>query len=94
MHKCPHCNQESISTLQKLLAIAPLQVSCNACHQYSYVRVTYALLTLTVWIVLTWILIGLAYWFQMSFLLFGTIPAMVIAVNRHLISAPLSKAQV
>lgn len=94
MHECPHCNQESISTLQKLSAISPLQISCKACKHNSYVHNTYALVALTVWIIMTWILIGLAYWFQMSFLLFGTIPAMVIAVDRHLINAPLSKAQV
>jgi len=39
-------------------------------------------------------LIGLAYWFQMSFLLFGAIPAMVIAIDRYLVRAPLSKVQV
>lgn len=94
MHECPHCKQESISTLQKLLAISPLHVSCQACHQNSYVHITYALVALTVWIIMTWILIGLAYWFQMSFLLFGSAPAMVIAVERHLVGAPLSKAQV
>ena len=94
MHECPHCKQESISTLQKLFAISPLQANCVACHQYSYIHITYALVALTVWIVMTWVLIGLAYLFQMSFLLLGTIPAMVIAVDRHLISAPLSKTQV
>ena len=94
MHECPHCNQESISALQKLLAISPLQVSCNACHQYSHVHITYALIALTVWILMTWVLIALTYWFQMSFLLFGSIPAMIIAVDRYLVRAPLSKVQV
>ena len=94
MHECPHCNQASISTLQKLLAISPLRVRCSACHQLSYVHITYALVALTVWIIMTWMLIGLSYWFQMSFLLLGTIPALIIAVDRHLLRAPLSKAQV
>jgi hypothetical protein len=80
MHECPHCHQESISTLQKLLAISPLQLSCKACQQHSYIHNVYALVALTVWI--------------MSFLLFGSIPAMVIAVDRYLIKAPLSKVQV
>lgn len=94
MHECPHCHQESISTLQKLLAISPLQLSCKACQQHSYIHNVYALEALTVWIVMTWLLIALAYWFQMSFLLFGSIPAMVIAVDRYLVKAPLSKVQV
>lgn len=93
MHECPHCKQASISTFKKLLAIAPLQVSCSDCRQYSYVHSTYALVALTVWIIMTWVLIALSYRFQMSFLLFGTVPAMIIAVDRHLIRAPLSKAQ-
>ncbi|MGA1740930.1 MAG: hypothetical protein ACO4AC_01995 [Pseudohongiellaceae bacterium] len=91
MHTCPHCNQESISTRQKLLGIAPLLVSCNNCHQDSYIHIVYALVALTVWIIMTWMLIGLAYWFRMSFLLFGSIPAMVIAVDYCLVKAPLSK---
>ncbi len=94
MHECPHCHQESISTLQKLLAISPMRVCCGACQQYSYIHNTYALVALTVWIIMTWILIALAYWFQMSFLLLGSIPAMIIAVDRYLIRAPLSKDQV
>jgi hypothetical protein len=94
MHECPHCHQESISTLQKLLAISPLQLSCKACLQHSYIHNVYALVALTVWIIMTWLLIALAYWFQMSFLLFGSVPAMVIVVDRYLINAPLTKAQV
>jgi len=94
MHECPHCHQESISTLQKLLAISPMRVCCFACQQYSHIHNTYALVALTVWIVMTWLLIALAYWFQMSLLLLGSIPAMVIAVDRYLIKAPLSKVQV
>lgn len=94
MHECPHCHQESISNLQKLLAISPMRARCKACQQYSYIYNTYALIALTVWIIMTWVLIALAYWFQMSFLLFGSIPAMVIAVDRYLLRAPLSKVQV
>ncbi len=93
MHECPHCHQESISTLQKLLAISPLQVSCNSCKQSSHINTVYALVALTAWIIMTWLLIALAYWFQMSFLLLGSIPAMVIAVDRYLIRAPLTKVQ-
>jgi hypothetical protein len=94
MHECPHCHQESISTLQKLLAISPLQVSCKACNQSSHINVVYALVALTVWIIMTWLLIALAYWFQMSFLLLGSFPAMVIAVDRYLIRAPLTKVHI
>ncbi|MAM69910.1 MAG: hypothetical protein CMP91_02025 [Gammaproteobacteria bacterium] len=93
MHECPHCKRESISSLQKILAISPIQATCTVCQQKSYIHIIYGLVALTVWIVMTWMLIGLAYWFQMSFLLFGTLPALVIAIDRYLIQAPLLKVQ-
>ncbi len=93
MHECPHCKQESISTLQKLFAISPFQVNCASCNQYSHILGIYAFIALTAWIIMTWMLIGLAYMFQMSFLVLGTVPAMVIAVDRFLVNAPLYKVQ-
>tara|TARA_R110000772_G_scaffold63282_14_gene141788 strand:+ start:1021 stop:1305 length:285 start_codon:yes stop_codon:yes gene_type:complete len=91
MHECPHCKQESISTLQKIIAVTPLQATCMVCRQKSYIHIIYGLIALTVWIVMTWLLIGLAYLMQMSFLLLGSAPAMVIAVDRYLINAPLRR---
>lgn len=93
MHKCPHCAQETISTFQKLLAISPLHVSCDGCHQKSHIHIMQALTAITFWIIMTWVLIGLAYWFQMSFLLFGSIPVLLIAVDRYLLKPPLLKVQ-
>lgn len=91
MHECPHCNQEGISTLQKIAAVTPLLATCEVCQKKSYIHILYGLITLTVWIVMTWLLIGLAYMMQMSFLLLGSAPAMVIAVDRFLINAPLRR---
>ncbi len=91
MYECPHCKRDSISTQQKLLSIYPLALTCSVCGKNASIHIIYALVALTVWIVMTWGLIALAYWLQMSFLLFGTIPAFVIAVDRYIISAPFIK---
>lgn len=93
MHECPHCYQESISSLQKVIAVSPLQATCGICNRKSYIHILYGLVALTVWIVMTWMLIGLAYFFQMSFLLFGSVPSLIIAIDRYLIQAPLFKVQ-
>ncbi len=93
MHECPHCNRESISSMQKVLAVSPILATCKVCHRKSYIHILYGLIAMTVWIVMTWVLIGLAYFFQMSFLLFGSAPSLIIAIDRYLIQAPLYKAQ-
>jgi hypothetical protein len=92
MHECPHCNQESISSMQKVLAVSPIMATCKVCRRKSYIHILYGLIALTVWIIMTWALIGLAYFFQMSFLLFGSVPSLIIAIERYLIQAPLYKA--
>lgn len=91
MHECPHCKQESISSLQKIIAVSPIHATCTYCKRKSYIHILYGLIALTAWIIMTWMLIGLAYWFQMSFLLFGSVPAMIIAIDRYLVQAPLFK---
>jgi hypothetical protein len=89
MHKCPHCQQDGVSHLQKILSIFFGPAICSACHKPSYVHILYAMLALGTWIILTWVFIGLSYMAHTSFFLLGTIPAMVLAINKFLIQAPL-----
>lgn len=89
MQKCPHCQQEGITNLQKALSVSFAPAVCSYCHGRSYVHVIYGLTAMTVWIVLTWVFIGLSYMSRSSFFLLGTIPAMVLAVNKFLLEAPL-----
>lgn len=89
MHKCPHCGHEAITTVQKLLSVNFGPAVCPHCHGRSYVHVINGLIALTLWIVLTWIFIGLSYMSRSSFFLLGTIPAMILSVNKYLVEAPL-----
>ena len=89
MHKCPHCQQESITSLQKICSVSFAPARCAECHQLSYVHAIYGLFAMTTWIVITWVFIGLSYMSNSSFFLLGTIPAMILAVNKYLLDAPL-----
>lgn len=89
MQECPHCHQEGITNLQKALSVYFGPAECALCHGRSYVHVIYGLAAMTTWIVLTWVFIGLSYMSRSSFFLLGTIPAMILAVNKYLLEAPL-----
>ena len=89
MHVCPHCQAESISSLQKVFSVSFAPVICPNCKGRSYVHVLYGLLAMTTWIVLTWLFIGLSYMSRSSIFLLGSVPAAVVAVNKFMINAPL-----
>ena len=89
MQKCPHCQQHGISNLQKLISVSFAPATCSLCKQQSYTHIIYGLYALTTWIAITWVFIGLSYMSRSSFFLLGTIPAMVLAVNKYLLQSPL-----
>ncbi len=89
MHKCPHCQREGISSLQKAFSVCFTPAICEFCREPSYIHVIYGLCAMTTWIVITWVFIGLSYMAKSSFFLLGTVPAMVLAVNKFLLQAPL-----
>lgn len=88
MQKCPHCQQDGISNLSKALSLYFRPAICSFCQGRSYVHAVYGLFAMSVWIVLTWLFIGLSYMSRSSFFLLGTIPALVLAINRFLLEAP------
>jgi hypothetical protein len=51
--------------------------------------VIHGLLALITWIMLTWVFIGVALFLQKSFYLIGTIPALVFAVDKCMLTAPM-----
>ncbi|MDT8399149.1 MAG: hypothetical protein RQ899_11090 [Pseudomonadales bacterium] len=69
------------------MCVAPAR--CSFCEQKSSIHVVYGLLAMTTWIVITWVFIGLSYMSRSSFFLLGTLPALVLAVNKYLLQAPL-----
>lgn len=88
-HECPHCHEKRISSYQKIFSVSFSPAICPHCHQPSHVHIVNGLITLTAWIILTWLFIGLAIMAKMSFFLLGTIPAMIVCVNKYLLKAPL-----
>jgi hypothetical protein len=89
MHECPHCKHISISSLQKLCSVAFMPATCPDCSRYSYLQLTYALKAFIAWVILTWVFIGLALYQRMTIYLIGTIPAMLYAVDRYMLHAPM-----
>jgi hypothetical protein len=41
------------------------------------------------WVVVTWVFIGIAIFERMSIYLVGTIPALLIAVDKYMLNAPM-----
>jgi hypothetical protein len=93
MHLCPHCKQEGITTVQKLCSVSFAPAVCKLCHQRSYLHIVHGLYALVIWIMLTWVFIGVALWQQMSIYLIGVVPALILAVDKYMLKAPLSIAR-
>lgn len=100
MHTCPHCKQQGITSLQKIMSVTfvpgtipYLPAVCQFCGQRSYLDVIHGLYALGIWIVLTWVFIFVAMFQQMSIYLIGTVPAMFLAVDKYMLKAPLSCIQ-
>jgi len=89
LHECPCCHERSISNYQKIFSVAFSPACCPQCKKLSYVPIIHGLMVLTAWMILTWIFIGLAIMAGMSFFLLGTIPALIVCIDRYLIKAPL-----
>ena len=89
MHACPHCQKAGITTLAKLGSVSFAPATCHACGRQAYLHIMHALLALLVWIALTWVFIGVALWQGMSIYLIGTIPALLLAVDKFMLKAPM-----
>ena len=89
LNECPSCHEHSISNYQKIFSVSFSPASCPQCNKQSYVPIVHGLMTLTAWMILTWVFIGLAIMAGMSFFLLGTIPALIVCIDRYLIKAPL-----
>lgn len=89
MHEYPHCKQDSITSLQKLCSVAFMPASCPHCHGYSYLQMVHGLKALITWIILSWVFIGIALHQRMTMYLIGTIPAMMFAVDKCMLKAPM-----
>jgi hypothetical protein len=98
MHTCPYCQQPGITGFRKICSITfvpgtipYVPAVCEYCHQRSYLDVMHGLYALGMWILLTWVFIGVALVQQKSIYLIGTIPALMFAVDKFMLKAPLSR---
>ena len=89
LHECPLCQEKQFSSYQKITSASFAPVNCPACKQQSYLPIVHGLMALTAWTILTWVFIGLAIMAGMSFFLLGTIPALIVSIDRYMLKAPL-----
>lgn len=89
LHVCPHCHQPGVSTFQKLSSLCFRPASCQRCDRQSGLHYVHGLRAMITWVLLTWLFIGIALFQGFWIYLAGTIPAMLFAVDKYLLNAPL-----
>jgi hypothetical protein len=91
LHACPHCLQPGVSSLQKLNSLFFATAECQLCNKRSYLHYVHGLRAMIAWVVLSWLFIGIALYQNLWIYLFGTIPALLFAVDKFLLNAPLQR---
>ncbi len=89
MHACPHCTQPGINSMQKLNSYFFAPAKCCLCRKYSYLHYKHGVRAMIAWVLLTWVFIGVALFQQMSIYLIGTVPALLLAVDKYMLRASL-----
>lgn len=89
LHACPHCHRPGVSSLQKITSLFFTPARCRLCDKRSYLHYAHGLRAMIVWVVLSWLFIGIALYQHMSIYLIGTFPALILAVDKFLLNAPL-----
>lgn len=91
MYLCPHCQKPGITSIQKLCSVSYTPATCSYCHRKSYLNIDTAIRALVTWVILTWIFIGVALYEQMAIYMVGTIPALLLSVDKHMLKAELHR---
>ena len=91
MYPCPHCQQASFPGLQKLSTLWVRPMPCASCNKLSYLPVRNIIIALLVWTTLSWVFIITALWMSNVLYLFGSIPALLFAVDKWILQAPLQR---
>jgi hypothetical protein len=89
LHACPHCHQPGVSSSQKLNSLLFVPAGCGLCGKRSCLHYVHGLRAMIAWVVLSWLFIGIALYQGLWIYLFGTIPALLFAVDKFLLNAPL-----
>lgn len=88
MHECPHCQHPGITSLQKLCSLFT-PAACRLCGRRSFLHLRQGLLAFITWVLLSWLFIGIALYQRQTLYLIGTIPALLLAVDKFMLRAPL-----
>jgi hypothetical protein len=89
MHICPHCSKPGVTSAQKLGSLFLAPAVCVLCQRRSALPYVHGIRAMVFWVIVTWVFIGIAIFERMSIYLVGTIPALLIAVDKYMLSAPL-----
>ncbi len=89
LHVCPHCLQPGVSSLDKVHSLLLRPARCQVCRKLCYLPYTHGLRAMIVWVIFSWIFIGVALYQDVWIYLVGTIPALFLAVDKFILSAPL-----
>ena len=89
LHVCPHCHQPGVSSTEKIHSLFLRPARCQLCHKISYLHYTHGLRAMIVWVLFSWVFIGVALYQNVWIFLIGTIPALFLAVDKFILSAPL-----
>lgn len=89
LHPCPHCRQSGIGSLEKVHSLFLKPASCRLCGRASYLHHAHGLRAMIVWVVFSWVFIGIALYQDVWIYLVGTVPALFLAVDKFILSAPM-----
>ena len=89
LHACPHCHQNGVSTLDKIHSLFLVPARCRVCRKACYLHYTHGLRAMIVWVIFSWVFIGIALYQDEWIYLVGTIPALFLAVDKFILTAPL-----
>jgi len=89
LHACPHCHQPGVSSVAKVHSLFMKPAECRVCHRFCYLHYTHGLRAMIVWVIFSWMFIGIALYQNLWIYLIGTIPALLLAVDKFILTAPL-----
>ena len=89
LHVCPHCLQPGVSSRQKLNSLFFAPAVCRLCRKRSTLYYANGLRVMIAWVLLSWLFIGIALYQGIWLYMLGSVPALLFAVDKYLLNAPM-----
>ena len=89
LHACPHCHQPGVSSSQKLNSLFFAPAECQLCRKRSTLYYANGLRAMIAWVLLSWLFIGIALYQGIWLYMLGSVPALLFAVDKYLLNAPM-----